>query len=325
MRRRSFLRALAGSLLAPPLAAEAQQPGKRARIGWLGNTPIHPHPLAEGLHALGWVEGSNLLIEWRYTEGNIERAPELAADLVRLNLDVIVAASPPVVQAVQRATSSIPIVMVAVSDPVGMGFVTSLRRPGGNITGLSSAIPGGFMSKILQLIKEALPNASRVALLYNEGNPVNYATASAGELAVASQALNIQLQFLAVRNAEDIEKTLSAATLNHLQAVFVVGDPLTFRHRKRIHELAATRNVPTFVPAPEYLEGLGLMAYGPRLTDMSRQAAVYVDKILKGAKPADLPVEQPTNYTMIINLKAAKALSLTIPASLLQRADQVIE
>jgi putative ABC transport system substrate-binding protein len=314
-----------GGLLASPHAAGAQQPGKPARIGWLGNTPIHPHPLAEGLHALGWVEGRNLLIEWRYTEANIERAPELAADLVRLNLDVIVAASPPVVRAVQRATSSIPIVMVAVSDPVGMGFVTSLGRPGGNITGLSSAIPGGFMSKILQLIKEAIPNSSRVGLLYNAGNPVNYATASSSELAMASQALNIHLQFLDVRNAEDIEKTLTAATLNPLQAVFVVGDPLTFRYRKRIHELAARQNVPTFVPAPEYLDGLGLMAYGPRLTDMLRQAAVYVDKILKGAKPADLPVEQPTNYKMVINLKTAKALGLTIPPSLLQRADQVIE
>jgi putative ABC transport system substrate-binding protein len=323
-RRRFLLASLAGALAAP-IAAETQQPRKPARIGWLGNTPIHPHPLAEGLHALGWVEGSNLLIEWRYTEGNIERAPELAADLVRLKPDVIVAASPPVVRAVQRATSSIPIVMVAVSDPVGMGFVTSLRQPGGNITGLSSAIPGGFMSKILQLIKEAIPNASRVGLLYNEGNPVNYATASSSELAVASQALNLQLQYLAVRNAEDIEKTLTAASLNPLQAVFVVGDPLTFRYRKRIHELAASRNVPTFVPAPEYLDGLGLMAYGPRLTDMLRQAAVYVDKILKGAKAADLPVEQPTNYKMIINLKTAKALGLTIPPSLLQRADQVIE
>jgi putative ABC transport system substrate-binding protein len=323
--RRAFIGSLASGLLAAPLAAEAQQPRKPARIGSLGNTPIHPHPLAEGLHALGWVEGSNLLIEWRYTEGNIERASELAADLVRLKPDVIVAASPPVVRAVQRATSSIPIVMVAVSDPVGMGFVTSLRRPGGNITGLSSAIPGGFMSKILQLIKEAIPNASRVGLLYNEGNQMNYATASSSELAVASQALNLQLQYLAVRNPEDFEKTLTAASLNPLQAVFVVGDPLTFRYRKRIHELAASRNVPTFVPAPEYLDGLGLMAYGPRLTDMLRQAAVYVDKILKGAKAADLPVEQPTNYKMIINLKTAQALGLTIPPSLLQRADQVIE
>jgi putative ABC transport system substrate-binding protein len=164
-----------------------------------------------------------------------------------------------------------------------------------------------------------------VGLLYNEGNPVNYATASSSELAVASQALNLQLQYLAVRNAEDIEKTLTAASLKPLQAVFVVGDPLTFRYRKRIHELAASRNVPTFVPAPEYLDGLGLMAYGPRLTDMLRQAAVYVDKILKGAKAADLPVEQPTNYKMIINLKTAQALGLTIPPSLLQRADQVIE
>jgi ABC-type uncharacterized transport system substrate-binding protein len=314
--------ALALALLAAPLAAEAQQATKPARVGFLGNTPLaDPHPFAEGLQSLGWVLGRNVIIEWRYTEGNIERAPELAAELVRLKVDVIVASSPPALRAVQQATSSIPIVMTAVSDPVGM----SLARPGGNITGVTSAIPEGFMGKTLQLIKEAIPKTSRVGLLFNAANPLNYATANARELAAASQALKIQLHPLEIRSEDDIEKTMTAANLEGLHAVCVVGDPLTFRHRKRIHELAARHKVPTFVPTPEYVEGLALLSYGPSLKDMTRQAAVYVDKILKGAKPADLPVEQPTRYQLVINLKTAKALGLTIPPSLLARADEVIE
>jgi putative ABC transport system substrate-binding protein len=314
------------SALAAPLAAEAQQATNPARVGFLGNTPLaDPHPLAEGLRQLGWVEGRNVIIEWRYTEGNMERAPELAAELVRLKVDVIVASSPPALRAVQRATSSIPVVMTAVSDPVGTGFIASLARPGGNITGVTSAIPEGFMGKTLQLIKEAIPKTSRVGLLFNAANPLNYATASARELAAASQALKIQLHHLEIRSEDDIEKTMTAANLDGLQAVCVVGDPLTFRHRKRIHELAARHKVPTFVPTPEYVEGLALLSYGPSLKDMTRQAAVYVDKILKGAKPADLPVEQPTRYQLVINLKTAKALGLTIPPSLLGRADEVIQ
>jgi putative tryptophan/tyrosine transport system substrate-binding protein len=314
------------ALLLAPLGARAQQTTGPARVGYLGNTrPEGPHPLVEGLRALGWVEGRNVIIEWRYTEGNIERAPELAAELVRLKPDVIVASAPPVVRAVQQATSSIPIVMTAVSDPVGMGFVASLARPGGNITGVTSAIPEGFMGKTLQLIKETIPKASRVGLLFNPANPLNYATARARELAAASQTLKIQLQHLEIRSADDIEKTLTAANLEGLQAVCVVGDPLTFRHRRRIHELAARHKVPTFVPTPEYVEGLALLSYGPSLKEMTRQTAVYVDKILKGAKAADLPVEQPTRYQLLINLKTAKALGLTIPQTLLLRADQVIE
>ena len=324
--RLTALTILTLTLLAAPLAAEAQQATKPARVGFLGNTPLaDPHPFVEGLQSLGWVEGRNVIIEWRYTAGNIERAPELAAELVRLKVDVIVAGSPQALRAVQLATSSIPIVMHAVSDPVGMGFIASLARPGGNITGVTSAIPEGFMGKTLQLITEAIPKTSRVGLLFNAANPLNYATASARELAAASQALKIQLHHLEIRSADDIETTMTAANLEGLQAVCVVGDPLTFRHRKRIHELAARHKVPTFVPTPEYVEGLALLSYGPSLKDMIRQAAVYVDKILKGAKPADLPVEQPTRYQLVINLKTAKALGLTIPPSLLGRADEIIQ
>ena len=324
MNRRAFLGALA--LFGAPLVAEAQQ-ARPARVGYLGNTALSadPHPLTEGLRSLGWVEGRNVIVEWRYTEGNVERAPELAAELVRLKVDVIVASSPIMLRAVQRATSSLPVVMIAVSDPVGMGFVASLARPGGNITGVTSAIPEGFMGKTLQLIKEAIPKTSRVGLLFNAANPLNYRTASAHELAATSEALKIQLRDLEIRSADDIEKTMTAANLDGLQAVCVFGDPLTFRHRKQIHELAARHRVPTFVPTPEYVEGLALLSYGPSLLDLNRHAAVYVDKILKGTKPADLPVEQPTRYQLVINLKTAKALGLTIPQTLLQRADQVIE
>ena len=306
----------------------AQPVARVARIGFLGNSDERgssPEHLVEGLRALGWIEGRNLVIERRYLEGDIERAPRLAAELVGLNVDVIVAASPPNVRAAMRATSSIPIVLTAVSDPVGMGFVASLARPGGNITGVTSGIPEGFLAKQLQLIKEALPRAARVGLLFNASNPLNYRMASAKQLAAAAQALNIELRDLEIRSAEDIERTMTAINLRGLDAVFVVGDPLTFRHRMQIHELAALHRTPTFVPTPEYVEGRALAAYGPSLGAQVRHAAVYVDRILKGAKAADLPVEQPTQYRLIVNLRAAGALGLNLPSSLVMRADEVIQ
>lgn len=308
------------------LPAEAQVAARIPRVGYLGNSPLEgTDPLADGLRALGWVDGHDVSIERRYTEGNIERAPQLAAELVRLNVDVIVAAAPPNVRAVQGATSSIPIVMFAVSDPVGMGFVASLARPGGNITGVTSAIPEGFLAKQLQLIKEAIPTTARVGLLVNVANPLNYATASAQQLTTAADTLKIELHPLEIRSADDIGTIMTADNLRGLDAVFVVGDPLTFRYRKRIHELAVLQKVPTFVPAPEYVEGLALAAYGPSLRDAIRQAAVYVDRILKGAKAADLPVEQPREYRLVVNLRAARTLGLSIPPSILMRADDVIQ
>ena len=324
--RRTFVVIIAGGALGLSLNLRAQSQATPRRIGYLGNSPQEgPDPFADGLRALGWIEGQNVIIERRFIAGNIERAPQLAAELVRLDVDVIVAAAPPNVRAVQQATSSIPVVMVAVSDPVGMGFVASLARPGGNITGVTSAIPEGFMAKSLQLIKEALPNTARVGLLVNTANPLNYATASAEQLATAAQMLKIELLRLEIRSADDIETTMTAGNLRGLDAVFVVGDPLTFRYRKRIHELAALQKVPTFVPTPEYVEGLALMAYGPSLRDASRQAAAYVDKILKGARAAELPIERPREYRLVVNLRAAKALGLTIPPSLVMRADEVIQ
>lgn len=306
----------------------AQPAARVARIGFLGNSDERgssPEHLVEGLRALGWIEGRNLVIERRYLEGDIERAPRLAAELVGLNVDVIVAASPPNVRAAMRATSSIPIVLTAVSDPVGMGFVASLARPGGNITGVTSGIPEGFLAKQLQLIKEALPRAARVGLLFNASNPLNYRMASAKQLAAAAQVLNLELRDLEIRSAEDIERTMTAINLRGLDAVFVVGDPLTFRHRMQILELAALHRMPTFVPTPEYVEGRALLAYGPSLGAQVRHAAVYVDRILKGAKAADLPVEQPRQYRLIVNLRAAGALGLNLPSSLVMRADEVIQ
>jgi putative tryptophan/tyrosine transport system substrate-binding protein len=307
------------------VSAGAQQAGKPGRVGFLGNAAATPNPFAEDLRALGWLEGRNLVLESRWMAGNVDRAPGFAAELVRLSPDVIVAVSPPAVRAVQDATSTIPVVMLAVADPVGMGFVASLARPGGNITGVSSSVPEGFVGKQLELIKEALPKSSRVGLLFNAANPLNYAAAFSGQLAAAAQALKLELTRLEIRTAEDIERAIGTASRERVDVVFVVGDVLTFQQRKRIHDLAAAARLPTFVQTPEYLEGQGLLAYGPSLRDATRLAAVYVDRILKGAKPADLPVEQPREYRLVVNVRAARALGLTMPPSLLGRADQVIE
>jgi putative ABC transport system substrate-binding protein len=215
--------------------------------------------------------------------------------------------------------------MFAVADPVGMGFVASLTRPGGNITGLTSAIPEGFMGKQLELIREAIPGSSRIGLLFNAANPLNYAAAFVGEFVAAAQALKLDLVHLDIRSADDIATALIAAKRARVDAVFVVGDPLLFRYRKRVNEVASSHGLPTFVPAPEYLEGGAVMAYGPSLRDAARRTAVYVDKILKGAKPAELPVERPREYRLIVNRRAARQLGLAIPQALIGRADEVIE
>jgi putative tryptophan/tyrosine transport system substrate-binding protein len=307
-------------------AAEAQHATGPALVGYLGGAAsAPPDPFVEGLRALSWIEGHNLVIERRYLEGNVDRAAAPAAELVNLKPQVIAAPSPPAVRAVQRATSSIPVVMFAVTEPVGMGFVASLARPGGNITGLTSAIPEGFMGKQLELIREAIPASSRIGLLFNAANPLNYAVAFVREFASAAQALKLDLIHLELRDAGNIETALTAAKRARVDAVFMVGDPLVFRYRKRIHEFASSHGLPTFVPAPEYLDGGGVMAYGPSLRDTARRSAVYVDKILKGAKPTELPVERPREYRLIVNQRAARRLGLAIPQALIARADEVIE
>jgi ABC-type uncharacterized transport system substrate-binding protein len=325
--RRAFISTLAGGLLAVPLAAEAREPGKVARIGMLSQgSPTFSPQLREAfrqqLRELGYVEGQNIVIEYRWAEGRAERLPDLAAELVSLNVDVIVAGGTPAPLAAKHATRTIPIVMTAAGDPVGSGLVASLARPGGNVTGLSARSPelGG---KRLQLLKEVVPGLSRVAVLWNAANP--YAALVVRETETAARTLGLQVQSLEVRGPDDFENALPGAIRGRAGALIVVEDPLTFLYLKRIAEFAAQNRLPATYGYREFAEAGGLMTVGPNLADLYRRAAIYVDKILKGAKPADLPVEQATKFELVINLKTAKALGLTIPPSLLQRADQVIE
>jgi len=329
MERRAFLSTLAIGLLAAPLAAEAQSAGKVWRIGILsGYSPTSPEAarvwegFLQGLRELGYVEGKNILIEGRYSEGRHERLPALAAELVRLKVDVIVAGGGPAPDEAKRATSTIPIVMANNADPVGSGLVASLARPGGNVTGLSLVTPD-LVGRQLQLLTEAIPGVSRVAVLSNPTNP--HHRLSLREAEVAARPLRLRLQILEARAPSDFAGAFSAASRERAGALLVVLDVMFFAERTRLAELAAKHRLPLTGGLREYAEAGGLLTYGPNLRDSFRRAATYVDKILKGAKPADLPVEQPTKFELVINLKTAKVLGLTIPPSLLQRADQVIE
>jgi putative ABC transport system substrate-binding protein len=324
--RRAFIGTLSGSLLAAPLAARAQQSSKIPKIGILGNSPSSLwEALKQDLRGRGWIEGQTVAFEVRYTRGNLERLSGFADELVQLDVDVIIASAPPAVRAAKQATSKIPIVMTAVADPVRDGFVASLARPGGNVTGVASVAAPTLLSKILELGKEAIPRMTRVGLLFNAANPLNYAATFSAELREAARALRVELHELGIRSADDIRSAMGGAVAAKVDAVLVVGDPLTFMHRGLIQELAAQRGLPTLQTTREYMAERGLLSYGTSLEVLGRAVAPYVDKILRGARPADLPVVQPSKYELIINLKAAKALGLTIPQSLLQRADQVIE
>jgi putative ABC transport system substrate-binding protein len=331
MRRSTIglLLTLALGILAAPLVADAQQPTKVYRIGWLspGFSLSQSNPSVEafrqGLHDLGYVEGQNLLIEWRWAEGSEERLRDLAAELVRLKVDVIVAVSgASATRAVQHATRTIPIVMAGGSDPVGEGLVASLARPGGNITGLSNLnaeLPG----KRLEILKETVPQSGHVAVLTNPASPT-YASAM-HNLTGAAQALGLHLHVVELRSPDELDAAFAAMTRAGADALFVQGEPLLLDGlRGRIVDLAATSRLPAMYSWRMYVDAGGLMAYGPSLPDMHRRAAAYVDKILKGAKPADLPVEQPMKFQLVINLKTAKALGLTIPPALLFQADEVI-
>jgi putative ABC transport system substrate-binding protein len=326
MRRREFITLLGGTAIAWPFRAAAQQPGKVYRIGILnagtGVSPELRSALPEALRKLGWVEGKNVVFERRYAENQIDLLPKLAAELVRLNVDVIAAGGTLAPIAAKRATATIPIVMTAAGDPLGSGLVASLARPGGNITGLSlMAVDLG--GKRLELLHELLPRASRVAVLWNAANP--YSAHVFKETENAAGALGIALQSLEVRGPGEFDSAFESARREHLDALITVEDPLTIDHRKQIADFAATNRLPTIHGVREFVEVGGLTAYGANLIDLNRRAAGYVDKILRGAKPGDLPVEQPTKFDLIISLKAAKALDLTIPPSLLARADEVIE
>jgi ABC-type uncharacterized transport system substrate-binding protein len=324
MDRRMFLGTLAGGLL----AAEGQQADKMARIGWLAvNLAAFPHvreAFFQGLRDLGYVEGRNVVIEYRSAEGKSERLPALAAELVALKVDVIVAPSTPEALAAKQATRTLPIVFAVAADPVASGLVSGLARPGGNVTGLSILAPE-LIGKRLEQLKQAVPGVSRVAVLWQPGalgkrteeDMLKGAETTAG-------ALGVRLQSVAVRSPADFDRAFSDMTRARAGALIVLPSPI-FSERRRLVDLAARNRLPAVYTWREYVDAGGLMSYGPDLADMLRRAATYVDKILKGAKPGDLPIEQPTKFELVINLKTAKALGLTIPPSLLQRADQVIE
>ena len=310
-------------LLAAGTFAEAQQAKKVFRIGFLGSVGAAvPTPLQQRLEELGYVQGKNIVFEYRSAEGKLDRLPDLAAELVRLNVQLIVAAATPAVHAAKRATTTIPIVMVDVGDPVATGLVASLAQPGGNITGLATLSPE-LSGKRFELLKEVVPTASRIAILLNPTSLTN--PFQLKEVQVAAQALAVRIQPLEVSKSEDIERAFAAMMREHPDAFMVLPDPMLNAQRARIVVLAAKHRLPAIYDRRAYTEVGGLMTYGPNFPDLWRRAATYVDKILKGTKPADLPVEQPTKFEFIINLKAAKQIGLTIPQSVLYRADKVIK
>jgi putative ABC transport system substrate-binding protein len=331
MPRRAFLAIIAGGLLAAPLAAEAQQAGKIIRIGYLSfNLATSPHlreAFRQGLRDLGYVEGRNLVIEYRSAEGKRERLPALVTELVTLKVDVIVTegGNTVVPLAAKQATRTLPIVFASAADPVGSGLVTSLARPGGNVTGLSG-LSTELVGKRLELLTQAVPGVGQVAVLWLPGV---YGERTEKEMLtgaeVAARGLGVRLQFVEARGPADFDRAFSDMTRARAGALTVLPSNMFTRERRRLVDLAAKHRLPAVYPLREYVDAGGLMSYGASLTDSCRRAATYVDKILKGAKPGDLPVEQPTKFELVINLKTAKALGLTITPSLLQQADQVIE
>jgi putative tryptophan/tyrosine transport system substrate-binding protein len=323
--RRTFLAGTGAVLLAAPLDVEAQQAGKVYRIGILGNLRSSKPDLwgifIEGLKDLGWVEGRNITIEWRISEGEYERIPALAAELIGRKPDVIVVPANQNAVAVRQVTQTIPIVMIGVTDPVGSGLVASLARPGGNITGLAANVSPEIGGKWMELLKTAVPRMARVAILWNPGNP-----ASALQLKDArtvARSLKVQVQALEARGPDAFESAFTAMTRERASAILIIGDGMFSLHFERLGHLVVKNRLPTMGPR-NIIDSI-LMSYGTRSEELWRRAATYVDKILKGAKPADLPIEQPTKFELVINLKTAKTLGLTIPPSLLGRADEVIQ
>jgi putative ABC transport system substrate-binding protein len=325
-RRRFLLTSLAGAL-AGPLGTEAQQTGKVWRIGVLWFTiPSVSSPFFEalqhGLQELGYHEGRNITFEQRWAERNPDRYPVLAADLVQRGVDVIVAGNLESSLAAKRATTTIPIVLTAGGDPDRAGVVTSLARPGGNVTGLSELSPD-LTPKLLQFLSEAIPRLSRVAFFWNPDNPSSLPTLE--EIEGAAHRLRLTLQPLMVRRPQDFGRAFSALSHDHVDALIVYVIPITYGHRAEILDFVAKKRLPAIYSAREFVDVGGLMSYGPNLRELFRRSATFVDKILRGSKPGDLPVEQPTKFELVINLKTAKALGLKIPPSLLARADQIIE
>jgi putative tryptophan/tyrosine transport system substrate-binding protein len=328
MERRTFMAMLTGGIVAAPLAADAQQAAKIARIGFLTlNLALNPQlreAFLRGLRDLGYVEGSNFVIEYRDAKGKPERLPALAAELVVLKVDVIVAPPTLAALAAKQATRTLPIVF-AVADPVGSGLVTSLARPGGNVTGLSQIAPE-LVGKCLELLTQAVPGVSRVAVLWQPGAFGGRTEKDMLKAAdVAGRALGVRLQFVEARGPADIDRAFSDMTRARAGALSVLPSGMFNNERRRLVDLATKNRLPAVYSWKEFVDAGGLMSYGVDLADLWRRAATYVDKILKGAKPADLPVEQPTKFELLINLKTAKALGLTIPPSVLGRADEIIQ
>jgi len=326
MKRREFIAATA-ALLVSPRRAWAQ--GPRRRLGFLalgdasGRAPNQAElALLDGLRDHGWIDGRNLTIDYRFAQPQ-DRAPALAAELIPLHPDVLIAAGPQAVLALKSATATIPIVFVAVFDPVALGLVESLSRPSGNITGLATYVPGEWVAKRIEILRELVPGASKIAILVNPGNPI-HRLLLAEEIPSTARNLGVALPIVEATTAEELDIAFASAAAQRADAIIVFGDALTWVEGPRVIALAAKDHLPAIYLFRQVAEG-GLIVYGPDIADLFRRAGGYVDKILKGTKPADLPVEQPTKFEMMINLKTAKALGLTVPPSLLVRADEVIE
>jgi putative tryptophan/tyrosine transport system substrate-binding protein len=322
MKRREFIAATT-ALLVSPRRLLAQ--GTRRRLGYLGidePLPAIQKAWLDGLRSQGWIEGKNLIIEYRYALSQ-DRLPALAAELVALGPDLLIGAAPQPAVALKSATASIPIVFVAVADPVGIGLVQSLSRPGGNITGLATYVPG-FTSKMIEILREMVPTASKIAIMVNPGNPIHRLFV-AEELPQTVRKLGVALPIVEATTAEELDIAFASTAAQHADAIIPFGDPLTISNAPRVTALAAEHRLPALYFFRLFATNGGLISYGPDLPDLFLRAGGYVDKILKGTKPSDLPVEQPTKFELVINLKTAKALGLTVPPSLLVRADEVIE
>jgi putative ABC transport system substrate-binding protein len=319
MRRRKFIAATA-ALLVSPRRSRAQ--GTRRRLGVLVVGTTRDSALLDGLRNRGWIDGQNLIIEYRFAQSQ-DHLPALAAELVALSPDLLIGFGPQVAVALKSATATIPIVFVAVADPVRAGLVQSLPRPGGNITGLATLVPG-FISKDIDLLREIVPTASKIAVLANPGNPM-HRLGIAEDLPRAAQQLGVALLIVEATTAEELDIAFGSAATQHADAIMVLGDALTFRFATQVIALAAKHRLPASYLSRYFVTNGGLISYGPDFADLAFRAGGYVDKILKGAKPSDLPVEQPTKFQLVINMKTAEALGLTVPPAVIARADEVIE
>jgi len=327
IKRRKFLTLFGGAVLAWPLAVRAQPMAKVWHVGMLETTAAtlnatNLDAFKQALRQLGYIEGQNLIVEYRSGDGHIERFPQLAAELVRLNVDIIITRGTPAALAAKKATATIPIVMAAIGEPVETGMVASLARPGGNVTGLSAFVTE-LTAKRIEIMREVIPQLSRMALIDNMAN--RSVPAQWDETKRAAFALGIQPQLYDVRKAEDIERAFSSAIAQRVNALSVGNDSVVITNRIRVVQLAAKHRLPAIYATRDFVDAGGLLSYAAHYPDLYRRAAAYVDKIFKGAKPADLPVEQPTKFEIVVNLKAASALGLTVPSTLLARADEVIE